>query len=278
MKKVVGVILVVAMVAGSVGEAQSACTGDCDASGDVTIDEIVRGVGIALGTTSLSQCTVLDASGDGQVTIDEVIAAVSAALSGCPTGQPTPTPTPTVQPATPTQSSGGPTPAPGCSGAYFTTNFANPSGVNVNQPLDTTLYQTKGSGNLDFIGIANLGTFGANASNCPIPVRGIPRIVRVGAANAGRIVAGTTFALNASSAPGLPPNILNYAEATAGPSLQTWIADSGTLTIDSIDGSTVTFHASGHMVPGPAYPFGPPAMGTFDLTVSGTVTVTMTDL
>jgi len=58
------------------------CPGDCDASGTVTIDELVRGVGLALGA-SVSPCAPLDTSGDGQIDIAELVAAVAAALDGC---------------------------------------------------------------------------------------------------------------------------------------------------------------------------------------------------
>ena len=59
------------------------CVGDCNEDNSVTVDELVRGVNIALGNSELSGCPLLDASGDGQVTIDEVVRAVNAALVGC---------------------------------------------------------------------------------------------------------------------------------------------------------------------------------------------------
>ncbi len=61
----------------------AACAGDCDGGGSVSIDELVRGVGLALGTVGIAACPALDTSGDGAVTIDELIAAVGAALDGC---------------------------------------------------------------------------------------------------------------------------------------------------------------------------------------------------
>lgn len=59
------------------------CSGDCDGNGGVTVDELVRGVNIALGTRVLAECAAFDGGGDGQVTVDELIAAVRAALEGC---------------------------------------------------------------------------------------------------------------------------------------------------------------------------------------------------
>lgn len=65
-------------------EARPPCTGDCDASADVTVDEIVRGVSIALGGESIDRCLPFDRNGDGQVTVDEIVDAIQRALDGCP--------------------------------------------------------------------------------------------------------------------------------------------------------------------------------------------------
>jgi hypothetical protein len=59
------------------------CVGDCDGKGQVTIDELVRMVSIALGTSPASDCTAGDANGDGSVAINELVLAVTHALSGC---------------------------------------------------------------------------------------------------------------------------------------------------------------------------------------------------
>lgn len=59
------------------------CAGDCNGDGEVTIDELIRGVNIALGTLPLDACPSLDSGGDGEVTIDELISAVNDALAGC---------------------------------------------------------------------------------------------------------------------------------------------------------------------------------------------------
>jgi hypothetical protein len=60
------------------------CTGDCNADGAVTVDELVRGVNVALGSAELAACDALDANGDAAVTINEVVKAVNNALNGCP--------------------------------------------------------------------------------------------------------------------------------------------------------------------------------------------------
>jgi hypothetical protein len=64
--------------------AAPSCPGDCNGSHDVTINELITGVNIALGNTGVGTCPAFDRNGDGSVTIDELIRAVNAALSGCP--------------------------------------------------------------------------------------------------------------------------------------------------------------------------------------------------
>jgi hypothetical protein len=59
------------------------CTGDCDGSGNVTVDEIVRGVNIALGDRPVEDCPAFDRDGDGVVTVDEIVEAIGNALAGC---------------------------------------------------------------------------------------------------------------------------------------------------------------------------------------------------
>ena len=66
------------------GTSSSPCVGDCDDSGVVTIDELIRGVGLAVGTAAaVDQCIAFDCHGTGQVTIDCLIQGVNAALGGC---------------------------------------------------------------------------------------------------------------------------------------------------------------------------------------------------
>jgi hypothetical protein len=60
-----------------------ACVGDCDGSGDVTVDEILTMVNIALGNTPVTTCEAGDANHDGQITVDEILTAVNNALNGC---------------------------------------------------------------------------------------------------------------------------------------------------------------------------------------------------
>lgn len=60
------------------------CPGDCDGDLEVTIDELVRAVGIALETASVGTCPPSDSNADGEVTVDELVRAVNVALRGCP--------------------------------------------------------------------------------------------------------------------------------------------------------------------------------------------------
>ena len=62
---------------------RGACHGDCDGDGSVSVSDLVRGVGIALGAQALDACPSLDGNADGDVTVNEIIAAVGDALNGC---------------------------------------------------------------------------------------------------------------------------------------------------------------------------------------------------
>jgi Ca2+-binding EF-hand superfamily protein len=60
------------------------CSGDCNGDEAVTIDELIKGVNIALGIFSPGECPAFDRNGDGAVRIDELVRAVANALVGCP--------------------------------------------------------------------------------------------------------------------------------------------------------------------------------------------------
>ena len=61
------------------------CAGDCDGDARVGIDELVRGVNIALGSFLGGACSAIDLDADEMVSIAELIRAVNHALDGCPT-------------------------------------------------------------------------------------------------------------------------------------------------------------------------------------------------
>jgi CSLREA domain-containing protein len=59
------------------------CPGDCNGDGEVTINELILAVNIALGNRPIDDCRAIDLNADGGATINELIAAVGAALNGC---------------------------------------------------------------------------------------------------------------------------------------------------------------------------------------------------
>jgi hypothetical protein len=89
------VCALVLLGATSIARAQTTCTGDCNGDGMVTINELILGVNIALGSQPVSACPAFDCEGNQMVPINCLIQGVNNALNGCGGGSPTPTPTPT---------------------------------------------------------------------------------------------------------------------------------------------------------------------------------------
>jgi hypothetical protein len=99
-------------VAGDILGFRPRCIGDCNFDGNVTIDELILGVNIALETSPTQACPPIDANNDAAVTIDELVSAVIAALNGCPAPVPPPTAVATPTPTPPPAAVGTPTPTP----------------------------------------------------------------------------------------------------------------------------------------------------------------------
>lgn len=59
------------------------CAADCNGDGQLTIDELIRSVGIALGNLPLAECPESDGSGDGAVSVSELIRGVNGAMGSC---------------------------------------------------------------------------------------------------------------------------------------------------------------------------------------------------
>jgi hypothetical protein len=76
-------VALVLLVSPRTNAARAQCDGDCNGDRRVTIDELVAGVGLALGTGGTT-CAAIDRDGNGLVVISELIAAVRYALEGCP--------------------------------------------------------------------------------------------------------------------------------------------------------------------------------------------------
>ena len=60
-----------------------ACAGDCGGNGEVTVEEVITAVNIALDVVSLAACRSIDANGDGAVEVNELVRAINRALGGC---------------------------------------------------------------------------------------------------------------------------------------------------------------------------------------------------
>jgi hypothetical protein len=60
------------------------CNGDCNGDGEITVDEVITGVNIALGNVSVCSCMPCDTDANGAISIAELIKAVNFALTGCP--------------------------------------------------------------------------------------------------------------------------------------------------------------------------------------------------
>ena len=60
------------LMAGAGAAQAQTCSGDCDGNRVVTIDELIKAVGIALGSTAAGDCLAADADASGTITIDEL--------------------------------------------------------------------------------------------------------------------------------------------------------------------------------------------------------------
>lgn len=78
----VAAYLIVSMLHPATGSA--GCIGDCNSDAVVTVEEVLQGVNIALGSMPATGCPAVDANNDGDVTINELLGAVHSALTGCP--------------------------------------------------------------------------------------------------------------------------------------------------------------------------------------------------
>lgn len=96
-------VVAVALLAGT-ATAHAQCVGDCDGSNTVTVNELVRGVNIALDQADVSVCPSFDADSSNSVTVNELVLGVNNLLRDlCANlGTPTPTasPTPSLPPPT----------------------------------------------------------------------------------------------------------------------------------------------------------------------------------
>jgi hypothetical protein len=110
-------VAIVAVLSRTPVDGVETCVGDCPPTDQqVSVNELVLGVNIALGNTPLDACPSYDVNGNGAVGVEELIVAVNNAAQGCP-GGPTPLPSATATASpTPTVTS---TPAPGPVVGFF---------------------------------------------------------------------------------------------------------------------------------------------------------------
>lgn len=78
----VGVLAATAVLA--VGNARALCGGDCSGDGQVTVDELIACVEISLEIGPLDRCPTCDGDGNGRVAIDEILASVNLLLGRSP--------------------------------------------------------------------------------------------------------------------------------------------------------------------------------------------------
>jgi hypothetical protein len=71
---------------GTVSFVDTVCDGNCNGDSTVSIGELVRAVNIALGLLPLDVCQAADSDGNGIITVDDLVRAVSRALNGCTAG------------------------------------------------------------------------------------------------------------------------------------------------------------------------------------------------
>jgi hypothetical protein len=67
-----------------VAEGGCLCVGDCNGDGEVTIEELLLMVNIALGAQNVSACACGDPDNSGEIDISEILQGVNNALTGCP--------------------------------------------------------------------------------------------------------------------------------------------------------------------------------------------------
>lgn len=59
------------------------CIGDCGGTGEVTVDDILKGVNIALGGAGVDTCPAFDPDHSGTVTVEDIVVGVNNAVHAC---------------------------------------------------------------------------------------------------------------------------------------------------------------------------------------------------
>ncbi len=250
------------MLAMSDAAPAATCGGDCNADGQVAVNELVRAVSIALGSAPAGDCTAVDSNADGTVTVAELIGAVNSLLNGCGATSVTPTPTPTSRPDTTA------TPfIPGCDNGQVSFTYSDVAATNaVTTPLQLRLVAAAETRD------ARTGSYvwQLNALEC---LEGVQfsrslQIQFIGVTSP--FAAGVSVEVKPFGS--LPIALINYGELQdPNVYLRSWSPTSGTLTIDAVDGDRVEFSFVGAMQPQPLTSFGQVPNGTFTLDASGVI-------
>jgi hypothetical protein len=64
----------------------ASCVGDCSGDGVVTVDELLLGIGIGLARSPASHCAAFDPNIDAVVDVNEIVQGVGNLLEGCDGG------------------------------------------------------------------------------------------------------------------------------------------------------------------------------------------------
>ncbi len=251
------------LVALSAATVRAQCSGDCNDDGQVTVDEVIRGVNIALGLAAVSTCTASDINGDGEVTINELISSVNNALVGCSGVPRTPTPTRTVTPTfgSPTAT---PVPIPGCDSGDITAILSAP--VDTNAELSPARLTIAAAAQ---VRDPNTGLYvwAITGNTCEAPGQ-LRRGVQIG-------IIGARSGFAPGRYPITPPlGTMTYVETpnVGIPQPRIWQTTGATLVIDSVSGGALTFHVEpAPMRPNLIVAGNPPPRGTFNLEVTGRV-------
>lgn len=83
--RVAGATMLAAVLAFGPPRAGATCAGDCRVDGEVTVDDIIVMVNVALEPAQIESCRAGDENSDGEITVNEIVAGMSNLLNGCPT-------------------------------------------------------------------------------------------------------------------------------------------------------------------------------------------------
>ena len=79
------IALAATIVIGQISPAQAqSCVGDCDLNAEVTVDEVILAINVALGDKPISTCASGDSNSDDAIDVSEIMQSVSNLLEGCP--------------------------------------------------------------------------------------------------------------------------------------------------------------------------------------------------